>query len=163
VVGQTHPQHLKYLKRKFGRDVYREKLLKIADELDIRKHVRFVNKYVSLNKVISYIGASDFYITPYLDSQQAASGSLAYAIGAGKLCISTPYLYAKEMLSEGRGILVPFENSQKIADAIIRSYRSPKEKERKEYKAYEKGRTMTWANVGHLYFHLFQQTVSKNQ
>lgn len=160
VIGETHPVYLKHLRAKYGRDTYRQKLLKMVRDLNIKKHVRFVNKYVSLGKLIKFIGASDFYITPYsLDPQQTTSGSLAYAVGAGKLCISTPYVYAKEMLSGDRGILVPFKNSRAIAKEVISIYNDPEERERREKKAYEVGRTMTWVNVGHLYFHLFKMAL----
>jgi glycosyltransferase involved in cell wall biosynthesis len=162
VVGQTHPSYLKQQKKEFGRDNYREKLVNTVKYLKIGKHVRFVNKYVSLTKLMHYIGAADYYITPYsIDSQQATSGALAYAIGAGKLCISTPYVYAKEMLGDGRGILVPFKNSQTIADEVKSYYINPEEKLSREERVYEIGRTMTWINVAHLYFHLFKTTLNQ--
>ena len=90
VVGETHP----VVKLTEG-EKYRNRLKKMAKDLNLGRHVRFVNKYLPLNKLIAYVGASDLYITPYLDPQQAASGSLAYAIGAGKACVSTPHLYAR--------------------------------------------------------------------
>lgn len=162
VVGTTHPVHLKYLKKNFGHDVYRRKLTEMVKSLGIEKNVRFVNRYVSLKELVSFVGASDYYVTPYLDPQQAASGSLAYAIGAGKLCISTAYLYAKEMLTDNRGILVPFRNSDSIAEAVIRLYNNPQEKKQRELNTYEVGRKMTWIYVGHLYFHLFQKALIKS-
>lgn len=162
VVGETHPTFLRSLKLKYGKDVYREKLYKLVRDLNLRGHVKFVNRYVSLRELIRFMGASDFYITPYsLDSSQATSGSLAYAIGGGRLCISTPYLYAKEMLSNGRGVLVPFRDSKAIADAVIKVYKNPEQKRKMEGKAYELGRTMTWINVGHLYFHLFRMVINE--
>ena len=162
IIGETHPVYLKYQKKIFGKDKYREKLLNIVRDLNIKKNVRFINRYISLEQLIEYIGASDYYITPYLDPQQAASGSLAYAIGAGKLCISTPYLYAKELLSKGRGILVPFRDSEAISEAVIKMHKNSALKRKTELNAYKVGRKMIWVNVGHLYFHLFQQVLNKN-
>lgn len=160
VVGQTHPSYLKSLKQQYGHDTYREKLVNMTKDLKIEKHVRFVNQYVSLTKLKHYIGAADYYITPYsIDSQQSTSGSLAYAIGAGKLCISTPYTYAKEMLKNDRGILVPFKNSREIAKEVVAMHKNSEEKNKIEEKAYDKGRTMTWINIGHLYFHLFKMAI----
>ena len=103
----------------------------------------------------------DIYITPYLDPQQSASGALAYAIGAGKICISTPYLYAKEVLAEGRGIIVPFRNSQSIADAVIDICSNPQKKLAIEKKTYNFGRLMTWYNVALQHLELFDEVIGK--
>ena len=129
--------------------------IKELKKLGITKHVKFVNRYLSLQELINYVGACDYYVTPYLDPQQSASGALAYAIGAGKTCISTPYPYAKEMLSRGRGTLVPFKDSGAIAKAVIDLELNPDKKQDIEEKAYEMGRTMTWNSVAHQYYHLF--------
>ena len=152
VIGETHPL---YLKENNWKDPYRRKLLKLVKKLKVENHVRFVNKYVSLKRLVSYIGASDFYVTPYLNPEQIASGSLSYAIGAGTACISTPYRYAKEMLCDGRGI-VPFQNSEAISDVVIRLVENPEERETIEAKVYETGRTMTWINIAHQYYHVFK-------
>lgn len=157
VIGETHPV---YLKANRGVDVYRNQLKKRVKELGIEKHVRFVKEYLSLKKMIKYIGASDFYITPYLDPQQAASGALAYAIGAGKVCISSPYLYAEEMLGKYRGVIVPFRDNKEISESVVRIFNNPKEQELYQNNAYEVGRTMTWYNIAHQYLHLFKYAVN---
>jgi glycosyltransferase involved in cell wall biosynthesis len=159
IIGETHPV---YLKENGGVDVYRNYLKKRVRELGIKKHVRFIKEYVSIKKLVKYIGASDYYITPYLEPQQAASGALAYAIGAGTVCISTPFLYAEEMLGKYRGVLVPFRNSEEIAESIIRIEKNPKERDLYENSAYEVGRTMTWYKVAHQYLHLFKYAVNGN-
>jgi glycosyltransferase involved in cell wall biosynthesis len=156
IIGETHPMVLAY---EGGKDVYREKLYQLVGDLGIGKHVRFIQRYIPIEELVAYIGASDFYITPYQDPNQAASGGLAYAIGAGKLCMSTPYLYAKEMLNSTRGILVPFKDSKAIAEAVIRMVVHPKKKAYFEKNAYEIGRTMTWINIGHQYYHLFHNVL----
>jgi polysaccharide biosynthesis protein PslF len=151
VIGETHPTYIS----EYGGDIYRKKLKKLVKKLNVENNVRFINRYVSVSEQKAYIGASDFYITPYLDSQQASSGSLAFAIGAGKVCISTPYLYAREMLARGKGMLVPFRSSKSIANAVISAIYSPEKMKWYQKQAYEKGRLMTWVNVAHQYFHLF--------
>ena len=110
VIGQTHPVYLQANGEK-----YRNFLKREIKRLHIEKNVRFVNKYLPISELIDWLKVIDFYITPYLDPQQAASGALAYAVGAGKCCISTPYLYAKEVLGDDRGVLVPFRTSKAIA------------------------------------------------
>lgn len=114
---------------------------------------------MSLGELVSWLKAIDIYITPYLDPQQSASGALAYAIGAGKACISTPYLYAKEVLARGRGVIVPFRNSGVIANAVIDICRNPEKKLKLEKKAYEFGRLMTWYNVALQHLKLFNEVL----
>lgn len=155
VVGETHP----VVKQTEG-EKYRNKLKAMVRDLGLQKQVKFVNKYIPLARLIDYVAASDMYVTPYLEPQQAASGSLAYAIGAGKACISTPFLYAREMFRLGCGKLVPFKDSEGIARAVIESWTDKTARSECEEKAYELGRTMTWVNVAHQYFHLLQHAVA---
>ena len=155
VVGETHP----VVKLTEG-EKYRRKLERLVKDLDLGKSVKFVNKYLPLAKLVTYVGASDIYITPYLDPQQASSGSLAYAIGAGKACVSTPYLYAQEMFTLGCGKMVPFRDSSAIARAVLELWGDKQGRVECEEKAYQLGRTMTWHNVGHLYYHLFHYALS---
>ncbi len=159
VVGQTHPNELK---NDHGRDIYREKLLKLADDLKVTDYIRFVNKYVPLEDLVGFISATDYYVTPYIDPQQITSGALAYAIGAGKTCISTPYLYAKELLGSKRGILVPFEGSNEIAKAIINLHKNPELKKTYETKTYQMGKLMTWDKVAMGYQMLFKNAIQSS-
>lgn len=150
IIGETHP----VVKKKYG-ESYREMLQKTVKDLNIGKHVKFINRYLSLGELINYLRASDMYITPYLDRQQIASGTLSYAVGAGKVCISTPYLYAEEVLNGNRGILVPFKNSKAVAKAVTKVYADDKYRASLETEAYKYGRVMTWSSVALSYLDLF--------
>jgi Glycosyltransferase len=156
IIGQTHPVVLKEEGEKY-RNFLKEKI----KQYDLQDNVKFINKYISLKDLIEWLKVIDIYITPYLDPQQSASGALAYAIGAGKVCISTPYLYAKEVLADGRGIIVPFRNSQAIADAVIEICKNPQKKLAIEKKTYKFGRLMTWYNVALQHLKLFDEVIAK--
>ncbi|MCJ7789234.1 MAG: glycosyltransferase family 4 protein [Candidatus Atribacteria bacterium] len=156
IIGQTHPVVLQTEGEKY-RNFLKEKIR----EFNLQENVRFINKYISLEELMVWLKIIDIYITPYLDPQQSASGALAYAIGAGKICISTPYLYAKEVLAEGRGIIVPFRNSKAIADAVIDICENPQKKLRIENKTYKFGRLMTWYNVALQHLQLFDEVLGK--
>ncbi|MFA6250340.1 MAG: glycosyltransferase family 4 protein [Candidatus Shapirobacteria bacterium] len=157
-IGQTHP----IVKETEG-EAYREFLKKRVKELGIQHNVRFVNKYVSLDSLISWLKAMDVYITPYLDPQQSSSGALAYAVGAGKPCISTPYKYAKEVLADGRGLLVPFKNSNAIANEVLDLWNNAEKRREIQKKAYDFGRHMTWSAVALQHLDLFESVAKKHK
>lgn len=157
VIGQTHPVYVRT-----NGESYRNLLKKKVKELGIEKNVRFINEYLSLEELINWLKTIDFYVTAYLDPEQAASGALAYAVGAGKCCISTSYLYAREVLADGRGVLVPLQDSKAIASAVIDLWGNPDKKSSMEKKAYEYGRLMTWPNVAFQYLELFKAVLDAN-
>lgn len=158
VIGQTHPNVLKNEGEK-----YREKLKKKIKKLGIEKNVRFINKYLSIEELVEWLKAIDIYITPYLDKQQSSSGALAYAVGAGKICISTEYLYAKEVLANRRGIFVPFKDSNSIAKAVINIWKDEKRKKTMQEKAYKYGRFMTWPSVALQHLDFFTEIIKKHE
>ncbi|HTF71435.1 MAG TPA: glycosyltransferase family 4 protein, partial [Edaphobacter sp.] len=114
ISGATHP----HIRRREG-ERYREELQALAEEYGVSSHVTFNNRFVSNEEMIEHVGAADIYITPYRQEAQVVSGTLAIALGAGKAIISTPYWHAKEILADGRGVLVPFDDPKSIANAAI--------------------------------------------
>ena len=104
IVGATHPNTLDYEGEK-----YRDMLIELVEELDLRDNVIFHNEFVDIEELNEFIGAAEIYLTPYLNQKQITSGTLSYALGAGKTVISTPYWHAEELLSKGRGALVPIQ------------------------------------------------------
>ncbi len=143
IVGQTHPELLKR-----AGEAYRNLLLELTKRVGMDDHVKFVNEYLTQRQVVDYLLATDVYVTPYLDPNQITSGTLAYALGAGKAIVSTPYLHASEVLSEGRGILVPFRDSQAVATAVLRVIDDPAYKAALERRAYDYGKEMAWPAIG---------------
>jgi glycosyltransferase involved in cell wall biosynthesis len=156
VGGVTHPNLLRHEGEK-----YRLSLQRLADELGVEEHVMFHNKFVSIEELNELIALADIYITPYLEESQITSGTLAYSFGAGNAVISTPFWYAQELLADGKGILVPFGDSDSIAQAITRLIRNEVERHAMRKNAYLLGREMTWNNVAKEYGNLFEEARQK--
>ena len=154
VVGATHP-HV----RAGSGESYREHLSALAAELGVSDHVVFVNEFVPIEELVEYLAAMDIYITPYLNPHQITSGTLAYAVGAGKAVISTPYWYASELLDEGRGLLVPYRDAASIAAAVTRIESDDAERRAMEHRAAEFGAGMQWPKVGRRYLEAFAQAL----
>jgi glycosyltransferase involved in cell wall biosynthesis len=158
ILGQTHPA----IKKESG-ETYRKSLEDMVCKFNIEDNVRFVNKYLTQEEIIRYLNLSDIYMTPYLSKDQAVSGTLAYAVGYGRVIVSTPYGYAKEMLSDGRGLLAKFKDPQSIAGCIEYVLDHPEEKERMERKTAETGKAMMWDRVAEQYKNLFCNVLKINE
>lgn len=152
VLGATHPR----LVAREG-ERYRLKLERLAEDLGVKDHVIFYNRFVSLENLKEFIGATDIYLTPYLSEAQITSGTLAYVFGAGKAVVSTPYWHAQELLADGRGVLVPFRDSSAIAQAVCALLDDPARMEQIRGDAYALGREMIWPQVGKRYLEVFSQ------
>src|SRR5689334_16004165 len=153
VLGATHPNEL----REHG-EAYRVSLEILAKKNKIEKNVIFYNDFVELENLKEFIGAADLYITPYLNEAQITSGTLAYAFGAGKAVISTPYWHAAELLAEDRGVLVPFADAHAIAREVTGLLRDDTRRHAIRKNAYRIGREMVWGNVAQLYMRSFESS-----
>ncbi len=155
VAGATHPHVL----RREG-DKYRIHLQDLAKEVGVESNVIFHNRFVSPEEMVEFIGAADIYITPYRHEAQVVSGTLAYAVGAGKAIISTPYWHAIELLDDRRGALVPFQNPDAIAQKTIELLDTPAVRHAMRKRAYLLGREMIWKRVAQGYMESFARVRS---
>jgi predicted GH43/DUF377 family glycosyl hydrolase/glycosyltransferase involved in cell wall biosynthesis len=156
IAGQTHPELLKQ-----RGEEYRNRLGTLVDELELTDHVLFVNQYIEQKDIIEYLLATDVYVTPYLDPNQITSGTLSYALGAGKAVVSTPYLHAKEALADDRGLLVDFRSAEGFAEAINRLLDDPKLKAKLEQRAYRYSSEDTWPRAGARFLEVMGELASE--
>ena len=152
VSGVTHP----HIRRREG-ERYREELKALAKLLGIAAHVILLNRFVSAEELVEHVGSADIYITPYRQEAQIVSGTLAIALGAGKAIVSTPYWHAKELLANDRGVIVPFENPDAIAEAVLRLLDNDGERHAMRKRAYLHSRETIWPKTARKYMASFQR------
>ena len=152
ILGETHP----VVRRQEG-ESYRESLQAMVRDFGLQNNVQLIDKYLDFDELVSYLAATDIYLTPYLNPVQIVSGTLAYAVGCGKAVVSTPYLYAEELLAHNRGFLCAFRDAESIAGRLNLLLDDPSLRRSTERRAYRFGRQMTWPHVAEEYGRLFQE------
>ena len=156
ILGETHPS----VRRHEG-ESYREELTAKIEAFGLANNVKLVDKFLEFDELIEYLGATDIYLTPYLNPVQIVSGTLAYAVGLGKAIVSTPYLYAEELLAYDRGFLAPFRDPDAIASAVTALLDDPWLRRATERRAYRFGRQMTWPHVARAYARVFEDVAPR--
>lgn len=146
VAGKTHPNVL----REVGEE-YREYLERLVEELDLAKHVLFLNKFMDIHNLFRYLAACDIYLTPYLNEAQITSGTLTYAMGSGCAVVSTPYWHAAELLQNNNGQLFNFADSEGLSKILIELLNSPKKLKAFQERAAAYGANIKWPNIGSRY------------
>jgi glycosyltransferase involved in cell wall biosynthesis len=152
VSGVTHPHIL----RREG-DKYRHYLQNLARDLGVEANVIFRNRFVTPQEMVELIGAADIYITPYKFKAQVVSGTLAYALSAGKAIISTPYLHAIELLDDERGVLVPFDDPDALAAKTVALLDNNTARHAMRKRAYLYARDMVWSRAAQKYMKSFER------
>ena len=151
ILGATHPN----LVRDHG-EAYRDSLMARVQELGIDDHVVFFDQFVDQATLLDFISMCDVYVTPYLNEAQMTSGTLAYSFGLGKAVVSTPYWHAKELLGDGRGILVPFRDAKAMSTEIAGLLTNDVRRHAMRKRAYAASRSMTWAQTAKRYLASFE-------
>lgn len=152
ILGQTHP----HIIEKTG-DSYRRELQQLVNKLGMKNHIIFHNQFVKLEMLVQYLQTSKIYAIPYLKKEQITSGTLSYALGVGAAVVSTPFWHAEELLSNGRGKLVPFNDSNAMANEINNLLSNDNEREMMRLKAYQHGRSMVWREVSKMHLDLISK------
>jgi glycosyltransferase involved in cell wall biosynthesis len=150
VLGATHPN----LVRDHG-EAYRESLVARAQTLGIAKSVVFLDQFVEQPELLEFISSCDVYVTPYLDAAQMTSGTLAYSFGSGRPVVSTPYWHARELLAEGRGVLVPFGDAAATGQAVGDLLTDDVRRQAMAKRAYTASRAMIWLRTAEAYMAVF--------
>jgi glycosyltransferase involved in cell wall biosynthesis len=150
ILGATHPELL----RNEG-ERYRAKLQILVARLSMTKHVVFIDRFVTQSELSRWLEAADVFVTPYPNLDQIVSGTLSYAMAAGKASVSTPYLYASEILADGRGRLVHPESPVAMSNALIELLKDHELRADMAQRAYLHGRGMVWSRVASDYERLF--------
>jgi len=157
ILGKTHPHVLKH-----SGEEYRIYLMRLIKELNLQKHVFFMNEFVNQNKLFKYLSAADIYITPYLNEAQITSGTLAYAVGAGCAVISTPYWHAEELLDRGRGCLFNFNDHEQLSSTLLNLLDEPQEMYKMRRRAFRYGQEITWPRIGEKYIALAETILQED-
>lgn len=156
ILGQTHPHIIKS-----SGDTYRKGLQQLVKSLGMENHIVFHNEFVKLETLIKYLQTSKIYAIPYLKKEQITSGTLAYALGLGTPVVSTPFWHAEELLADGRGQLVPFNDPVQMAKEINNLLANDYDREMMRFKGYQYGRSMTWKEVSKMNLNLISEIKEK--
>ncbi|MBS1529098.1 MAG: glycosyltransferase family 4 protein [Bacteroidetes bacterium] len=154
ILGSTHPGVVKN-----SGEEYREHLVQLASDLNVRDNLLLINRYVSEKNLFNYLSAADIYVSPYLNEAQITSGTLAYAIGAGAAVVATPYWHAKELLAEGRGRLFNFKDEDQLASIINELLDDPLQLHTMRDRAYSYGLNLRWPEVGKNYLRTIRKVI----
>ena len=155
IIGETHPE----VRKKEG-EKYRNELISLIKELGLQNNIKFHNRFLTKRELIKYLQLTDVYVTPYNSPNQISSGTLIYAVGAGKPVVSTPYLHALDVLKDGRGLFCEFRDPDSIAKLIIQLL-DDSTRENMRRKVYRYSRKFLWQNVAKSYANLFKEIISK--
>ncbi len=156
VLGATHP----HLVRRQG-ETYRNSLIARVKALGLEDHVVFLDQFVDQATLLDFICLCDVYVTPYRGEAQLTSGTLAYSFGLGKPIVSTPYWHAAELLADGQGVLVPFNDSAAFGREVSALLMDEPRRQAMRRRAYANSRPMTWERTAARYLDVIEAAVGE--
>jgi glycosyltransferase involved in cell wall biosynthesis len=152
VIGKTHPK----VKRVEG-EYYRDRLVELVRSLGLENNVRFINEFLQLNELVQFLQATDVYILPYPNREQISSGTLLYALSAGKAIVTTPFLLAEEIISGGCAMRCEFRDSDSIAICVLKLLQNTSLRKRLEKQAYFYCKDKGWSNIALKYVDILNE------
>jgi len=152
IIGVTHP-----IVRKEAGETYRNFLHRQVEKLNLQNNVRFYNKYLTEEEIISFLRSTDVYLSPTLDRNQSVSGTLSYALGCGTPVVCTDSLCARSLVQPDTGVLVEPKDSKAITKALLQLCSDEKRVKEMGKTAFAETRHMTWPNVALAHFNLYQK------
>ena len=154
IAGRAHPQRS---------PEYFQMLKDKVKELKLSKNVKFINKFVGYSDLLNFLMATNVFVAPFLVMDQVSSGTLIYAMAAGRACIATPFDYAKEVLADGRGLIVPPENSAELAQKINYLIDNPDIRYKMQNLSYSYARKQTWSKTARHYISVFEDAINERK
>jgi hypothetical protein len=142
IAGRTHPQ----IARRQGEE-YRLMLERRIGDLGLGDHVEFDDRFLSVEELADLLAATDVFVTPYTNREQSSSGALTFALAGGCAIVSTPFLYAEDMLGSGAGTIVPFGDSAALAEAVCGLIEHPERLAAARREARRVGAGLAWPSV----------------
>jgi glycosyltransferase involved in cell wall biosynthesis len=158
ILGATHPE----VRRRYG-ERYRRALVEQVERLGLSDRVSFVDRYVELHELIACLQACDIFITPSGNAEQVSSGTLSLAVAAGRACVSTPYEHARELLADGRGALVPFNDVSALAARLADLLTDADLRRNLGERAHTYAASMAWSVVASQYSTLFAEVAEQSR
>ena len=156
ILGQAHPIHANAMEKD-----YYSSLLKKVEKFNLKNNILFIGRYLSEEELVNYLRLTDIYLTPYLTKPQISSGTITYAMATGNCVVSTPFIYAKELIGKDRGYYINFGSSDSIVKVVSDLIDHPRKIEKAREKAYEFGRQFTWPEVAKKIIQVFQRAMKK--
>ena len=155
VMGKTHPSVVKH-----EGEQYRCMLEARVRELALENHVKFMNDYLPLERLLEYLQLTDIYLFTSKDPHQAVSGTFSYALSCGCAIISTPIPHAQEVLRKDAGILIDFQNSNQLTTAVNHLLTDDELRKNLIHNGLQSAVFAAWENSAIAYARLFQSLIS---
>lgn len=150
IIGKTHPS----VKRDEG-ERYRNGLAAKVRALGMQEHVKFINSYLPLDRLLDYLQLTDIYLFTSNDPNQAVSGTFSYAISCGCPVVSTPIPHAMELLQDGSGIIIGFGDAAQLEKEVVMLLESPQRRREISANGIHKLAPAAWENAAIAHAKLF--------
>jgi len=154
IAGNTHPMLL----RTEG-ERYRDSILQLVEELELEDNVLFVNRFLDIAEIGDYLYMTDIYLSPYPNMDQAVSGPLSFAVGCGRAIIATPYVYAREILAQGRGLVARDATPEALAEQLELILSDAAIQTELEHRVAEFSQSFSWESVAEMYLKITEEVL----